>query len=76
MVQPSTCLPIVYSGGWTDKCIAEKAFRSKRFIDSEHIKYSHPYQFRNLNGSLMEGKSQSPSRCLWLIDYLGYNIIQ
>lgn len=38
MVQLSTCLPNVYSGGWTDKFIVEKAFRSKRFTDREHIK--------------------------------------
>ena len=61
MVLLSSCLPNVHSGGWTDKCIAEKAFRSKRFIDSEHIKYSHPYQFRNLNGSLMDGKAKGPA---------------
>ena len=38
MVQISTCLPIVYSGGLTDKFIVEKAVRSKRFTDLEHIK--------------------------------------
>ena len=38
MAPLSSCLPNVYSGGWTDKCIVEKAVRSKRFIDREHIK--------------------------------------
>ena len=31
----------VYSVGWTDKFIVEKAVRSKRFIDREHIKTHH-----------------------------------